>query len=41
MGHIKFYTIEDWIAAYLKEWGYTDTETISEITKLLKNEKQK
>ena len=40
MGHIKFYTIEDWIQAYLKEWGYSDNETLSEMIIQLKNEKQ-
>lgn len=24
MSTIKFYTIEDWVSAYLKEWGYED-----------------
>ena len=40
MGYIKFYTIEDWIAAYLKEWDYSDEETLSDIITQLKAEKQ-
>lgn len=39
MGHIKFYTIEDWITAYLKEWGYSDENTQFEITQKLKSQK--
>ena len=29
MSTIKFYTIEDWVSAYLKEWGY-DNPTLAE-----------
>ncbi|MBQ9089764.1 MAG: hypothetical protein IJY58_01810 [Alphaproteobacteria bacterium] len=39
MGNIKFYTIEDWVAAYLKGWGYHDEYLTHVITEKLKSEK--
>ncbi len=39
MGSIRFYTIEDWVEAYLKEWGYTDVERTATLTAQLKKEK--
>ncbi len=39
MGNIRFYTIEDWVDAYLKEWGYTDNTLTNALTEKLKKEK--
>ncbi|MBQ8558073.1 MAG: hypothetical protein IKZ02_04535 [Alphaproteobacteria bacterium] len=39
MGNIKFYTIEDWVGAYLKEWGYTEDALIVETVARLREEK--
>ncbi len=39
MGSIRFYTIEDWVEAYLKEWGYADNNLTNTLTEQLKKEK--
>lgn len=39
MGSIKFYTIEDWVGAYLKEWGYDTPELTVLMTERLQKEK--
>ncbi len=39
MGSIKFYTIEDWVNAYLKEWGYDSPVLTSAIVEKLQKEK--
>ncbi len=39
MGNIKFYTIEDWVEAYLRGWGYQDSHLTHVITEKLKSEK--
>ncbi len=39
MGSIRFYTIEDWVEAYLKEWGYNDSYLTNTLTEQLKKEK--
>lgn len=39
MGSIKFYTIEDWVNAYLKEWGYDSPALASAIVEKLQKEK--
>ncbi len=39
MGSIKFYTIEDWVNAYLKEWGYDSPALTSAIVEKLQKEK--
>lgn len=39
MGSVKFYTIEDWVEAYLKEWGYDHPTWTSDLIERLKKEK--
>lgn len=39
MGNIKFYTIEDWVGAYLKEWGYAEDALVLETVNRLQEEK--
>ncbi len=39
MGSIRFYTIEDWVEAYLKEWGYNDSHLTNTLTEQLKKQK--
>lgn len=39
MGNIRFYTIEDWVGAYLKEWGYDSPSLIKLMTERLQKEK--
>ncbi len=40
MSTIKFYTIEEWVYAYLKEWGYHDSALTARLSnELLKQKK--
>ncbi len=38
MSAIKFYTIEDWVQAYLKEWGYNNPALTARLSGELKKE---